>query len=445
MGKCGCSNDSNSSKTLSPVRTVLMIVVLGLGYSLVMFLRHSLLITSTYMTEDLIMGSTGLALGALGSVSHYGYAVMQIPGGFLADRLGARRIISISLLLMFVATAFFSTATYLTQAIVARAISGVAMAAVYVPAMTAIRDWCPPKNFPFLVSLLVLFGNFGSMCAKTPLVKLADLVGWRKSYLIAAIAALVLALLTWIVVPEKRKSDSRQLLNEQLENKTGTKGQSLWSVMRGTQLMSLILWFFIFNGTLSGFEGLWDMTYLMEVQKLTRPEAAAILTLTIFLGMAIGPIAGALANRRSDLVFLTTSYLRALVLGFFAFLPQSMGYVNTTLWFLAKRIGIACHPVAFSEVKRIAPPELSGTVLGICNTIGFVGGALATQGIGIAMESAAVVGYHRAFSKPFIVFAVLVAATTTFVGIANYWRRQDKILLSEDKEVTGRLPKEGLV
>lgn len=431
--KCDCSKESENSKTLSLARTALMIVILGLGYSLVMFLRHSLLVTSTYMTQDLIMGS-GLALGALGSVLHYGYAVMQIPGGFLADRFGARKIISVSLLLLSVATVFFGMSKYFTHAVVARAISGVAMAAVYVPAMTAIRDWCPPKNFPFLVSLLVLFGNLGSMCSNTPLVMLTDLVGWRNSYLIAAAGALMLALLTWIVVPEKRKSDSQQLRNKQFEGKTGTKDQSLWSVIRGTPLISMMLWFFIFNGTLSGFEGLWDMTYLMEVQNLTRPEAAAILTLTIFIGLAIGPIVGALANRRSDLVFLTTSYLRALALGFFAFLPQNMGYTNIVLLFLFKRVGVACHPVAFSEVKRIAPPHLSGTVLGICNTIGFLGAAVATQGIGIALDSAAVVGYHQAFSKTFIVFAVLIAATTTFVGIANYWRRQEKILLSRDQE-----------
>ncbi len=431
--KCGCSNDSNNSETLSPVRTALMVVTLGLGYALVMFLRHSLLITSTYMTEDLVMGS-GLALGALGSVTYYGYAVMQIPGGFLADRLGARKTITVSLLLLSVATVFFGMAKYFTHALVARALSGVAMAVVYVPAMTAIRDWCPLKNFPFLVSLLVLFGNIGSICAKTPLVKLADLVGWRKPYLIAAAAALIIALLTWIVVPEKRKSDSQQLLNKQLLSKTGTKGQSVWSVLRGAPLISLMLWFFIFNGTLSGFEGLWDVRYLMEVQNLTRPEAAGILTLTIFIGMAIGPIAGALANRRSGLVFLTTSYLRALALGFFAFLPTNMSYISIVLWLMVKRIGIACPPVAFSEVRRISPPNISGTILGICNTIGFLGGAVATQGIGIVMDTAAVVGYHRAFSRSFIVFAVLVAVTTTFVGITIFWRRQSNVLLSRAME-----------
>lgn len=416
-----CSDEQkecNKKQKMSSLRFGLMIVVLGMGYYLVMLLRQSLVVISTYIVEDLNMDSAGL--GTLGAVMLYGYAFMQIPGGILADRLGARRIISISLLLTAGSTLLFGMAQSLSQAIIARTICGIGVAVVYVPALTAIRDGCSADSFPFMTSLLFLFGNLGNICSKKPLAALVDIVGWRQAQTILAIAAFVVALVTWIVVPDKPKEDSRVLPSTQPDDNIGIKKDSPWSIVRGSQFLSLMMWFFIISGTISGSESLWDMTYLTEVQGLIRSEAVSILTWAGIVAMVTGPIVGALAKKRSSLMFALTSYLRALLFIVYAFLPANMGFGNTALWFLAKGLTMSCFPLAFAQVRKIAPAQISGTLLGISNTIAFLGGALVTQGIGVAVNDAYIIGYRSIFTKVFILFGVSAAVATTFVYFTNF-------------------------
>ena len=64
-----------------------MLIALGLGYWLVMLLRQSLAIVSAEVSADL--GLDAAQLGILGAIVLYGYAAMQIPGGLLADWIGA--------------------------------------------------------------------------------------------------------------------------------------------------------------------------------------------------------------------------------------------------------------------------------------------------------------------------------------------------------------------
>ena len=394
-----------------------MIGALGLGYFLVMFHRQSLAIMSIYIVEDLNMSPAGL--GALGAVMLYAYAAMQIPGGFIADRFGARRTVAGSLVLTALATVLFASAKSLPGALVARAISGFAMAAIYVPALTAVKDWCPDDSFPFYTSLIFTFGNLGGLFSKGPSALLADNFGWRKAYVVMALITFAVAVIVWLAVPEKRD-------NRAPDAASGAKlpldKDSLASVIKSGSFVTLLCWFFIFSGTTNGFEGLWATTYLVEVQGLAKLQVASILTYVSVMAMITGPIAGALAKRRGDLVFIVTSYLRAFFFVMFALLPGGLGYSKSALVFLLKGFAHGGLPIAFAQVRKLSPAHLSGTLLGVSNTLAFLGGASVTQIMGLAMNNAPQVGYQKIFTKMFVLFAILVTITTTLVCFTNYWR-----------------------
>ncbi|WP_130862103.1 MFS transporter [Bacilliculturomica massiliensis] len=423
----GGSRERVGGKKTAP-RFWLMLIALGLAYWLVMMLRQSLVAVSGPIMAELDMDAAGL--GTMGAVMLYSYAAMQIPGGFLADRMGARRIITVSLLLTAAATMLFGMAHSFPQALAARVISGIGVAMIYVPALTAIRGACSAESFPLMTSLLFLFGNFGTICSKTPLAMLSEAVGWRHTHTILAVCGFVFAILVWIAVPDRNGGEENSCSgqknahagNDAVRSDAIPMGQSEdpWAVVRSGRFLSLMVWFFIISGTISGAESLWDMTYLTEVQKLPYLQAVAIMTWAGVVATVTGPVVGALAKRRNTLMFASTSYLRAALFLIYAFLPMGLGFGTTAFWFVIKGLTMSCFPLAFAQARKIIPAKISGTLLGVSNTVAFLGGALFTQAMGIAVNGADKLGYDFIFTRIFLIFGVSILLVTTFVCVTNF-------------------------
>ena len=71
--------------------------VLGLAYFFVYFHRLSLSVVADDLAADFDVAAG--VLGLLGSVYFYCYAAMQFPAGLLADSVGPRKTVTVSLLL----------------------------------------------------------------------------------------------------------------------------------------------------------------------------------------------------------------------------------------------------------------------------------------------------------------------------------------------------------
>ena len=134
-------------------------------------------------------------------------------------------------------------------------------------------------------------------------------------------------------------------------------------------------------------------------------------------------------------MFVFTASLHAVLFGVFACLPANLGYGKSTLYFLARGFTHGALPVVFSQVRKLVPSNLTGTLLGVGNTVGFLGGAVFTQAMGVVMEKAIVTGVHQAFNKVFILYLVLSAVPTLLVWLTNF--RQAKEAPSKSKRASG--------
>jgi MFS family permease len=88
--------------------------------------------------QDTWFGDTTRALGFLQSAWHFGYAVMQIPAGRLADRIGGRRAIVILAVLWSLATAVTGCARSYWQIVAAWSAMGALQAGVFPCAVRSI-------------------------------------------------------------------------------------------------------------------------------------------------------------------------------------------------------------------------------------------------------------------------------------------------------------------
>src|SRR4249920_337217 len=101
----------------------LILTLLFLGWALGNLDRYIMNYAVLSITEDLNLSasSTGLILSSFFA----GYAIMQLPGGWLADRFGARRVLITAVIMWSIFTGLTGAAWSLTSMIIIRFLFGI--------------------------------------------------------------------------------------------------------------------------------------------------------------------------------------------------------------------------------------------------------------------------------------------------------------------------------
>ena len=99
-------------------------IILYLGYMLLFADRTVMNISLAYIGKDCHVGAA--ALGATASAFFLGYTLMQIPGGYLTDLLGSKRMIIVALFTWSIMTMVTGLAWSLIALIIIRFLFGIA-------------------------------------------------------------------------------------------------------------------------------------------------------------------------------------------------------------------------------------------------------------------------------------------------------------------------------
>jgi MFS family permease len=239
------------------------------------------------------LGMSGAALGNLSAFYFYAYAGLQLPVGLLMDRYGPRRLLTAGAAVCAGGTLMFATAELVAIAYLGRLLVGVGAAFSFVGGLKLATSWLPPRHFALASGLVMMSGMLGGMLGQAPMAAVVEQVGWRPALSASALAGLLLAALTWLVVrdypPGMRAADSRESL--------GTVLRTLARVLGNRQNLLLAVVLAAMSAPLLGFAGLWGVAWLMQIHAMSRAEAAGLASL-LLLGWAVGsPLAGALSDR----------------------------------------------------------------------------------------------------------------------------------------------------
>jgi ACS family glucarate transporter-like MFS transporter len=157
-------------------------------------------------------GLTQQQMGWIFSAFVTGYAVFQIPGGWLADRLGARVVLTGALIWWSVCTALtaFVSASALADMIgIVGALMLVRFAlglgeAVALPSFNrAVANWMPPDARGLGIGIAI--GGIGLGSALTPPIAAWVMVnwGWQTVFYLSAALGLVMGLLWWMLARDR--------------------------------------------------------------------------------------------------------------------------------------------------------------------------------------------------------------------------------------------------
>jgi len=168
------------------------------------FGRMSYTIILPEMREGL--GLTYTQAGLLATGNLVGYLVFAVIGGFLASRFGARRVISLSLVLMGVTMLLTGIANSFGWAFAMRLLTGLGNGGAYVPAMALGSIWFAVRRRGFatgIVSAGIGVGTFlgGRIVANILLTYGAD--GWKYSWYYLGGAVLFIALLCYLLLRDR--------------------------------------------------------------------------------------------------------------------------------------------------------------------------------------------------------------------------------------------------
>ncbi|OGT22053.1 MAG: hypothetical protein A3C55_05375 [Gammaproteobacteria bacterium RIFCSPHIGHO2_02_FULL_42_13] len=261
-------------------KTAVFTVLIGsLFYAYEFFLQ-----VSPGVMTDALMHAFNVNATILGTISgffYYSYTIMQMPGGFLLDRYGARIVLTIVIAICTLGTLLFSLSTNAFTASIARLIIGAGSGFAFVGALYLIIRWIPIRYLALFIGLAQLLASIGAIGGEAPLEIMIEHGGWQHAMFVLFVTGVVLTILVALFVRDRPKH-----YEERAEHRPKI-ATTLRAVLGSAQTWYIAVYSFAIWAPMTAFAALWGIPFLTQADHLT-PIAAADAMIFIWLGVAIG-------------------------------------------------------------------------------------------------------------------------------------------------------------
>jgi MFS family permease len=374
------------------------------------FDRATISMALPVLAKDFNLGPQGK--GILLSAFFWSYALMQIPMGWLADRVNLRWLYAGAFAIWSIAQGLMGMAETMMMLITLRILLGIGEA-IYLPGgskivsllFTAKERGLPSGIFDFGTRTgLVLEGFIVPYCIGH--------YGWRRTFLIVGFSGL-LWLIPWLLATPRQLQD-KSVLKSAGGARPATIRQ-LQSVLRSRNLLGICLGFFCFDYYWYLLVT-WLPDYLVTVRHLTVLKAGFLSSLPFFVFGVSEPIGGWIADRlvskgwdetRTRKMVVTVAFATGLLL-IPAALVQSVG-AAVSLIAGGSLVGLATGNLLVI-LQSCAPQNDIGLWTGVENFVGNLAGVLAPLATGF------LISWTGSYFSGFALAAVVLVA-----GSLAYW------------------------
>lgn len=328
----------------------------------------------------------GLILSAFG----WTYAAMQIPGGWLVDRVSPRVLYAAALILWSAATFFMGFAGSFVILFVLRLAVGALEAPAYPINNRVVTTWFPEKERATAIGFYTS-GQFVGLAFLTPVLAwLQHHYGWHMVFVSTGLLGIVWGVLWYLIYREPRQFKGANAAELELIQKGGgvidldrnvkakkapfdwndlalvMTRRKLWGVYLGQFCLTSTLWFFL----------TWFPTYLVKYRGMDFIKSgflASVPFLAAFVGVLCSGVLSDFLIRRGATVGLARKL--PIILGLL--ISTSMigaNFTDSTPWvifFLAVAFfGNGLASITWSLVSTLAPVRLLGLTGGVFNFVG---------------------------------------------------------------------------
>lgn len=382
------SHQRTSTTTMRPSLGLLPWAMWGLAT--VFYCYEFMLQTSPNVMKDSLMadfGLNGTQFGTLVAFTTLAYTSMQIPAGVLLDRLGPRRLLTISTLSCAIGVTMFGAAHSFWIAAIGRFLIGFGSAFAIISCFRVTATWFPNNRFALISCLTVTIGMLGAAGGGLPISALVNAIDWRPAMMAFAVFGFVLAVLQWAIIRDKPKDASRDHSGETGNSQDEPLLAGLFKITGHRQTWICAIYGGLMFAPTIAFGGLWSSTYFVNMHALSM-EQASTLTTTLYLGWAVGaPLAGSFSDyigRRKPLM--SGGAIGALVsISAILYIPNLPYHVAMPLAFSFGLFSSGFFTV-FALIKESHPTRRVGTAMGFMNMINMSGGIILQPLIGWILD-----------------------------------------------------------
>lgn len=434
--------DSTESTTSRVRWTVLFL--LCLMYLITYLDRVSLANTAPMISQE--FGFSKATMGVIFSAFVWAYALFQVPGGWLGDRFGPRKVLTTIMTYRTAIAALTTMAGGVASFWAVRFMLGVGEAGAFPTATRGMQLWFPREERGFVQGISHAASRFGAAVGPPLAVAIMIHYGWRTVfYLIGVISLLwsIVFVLTYRNTPEDHGGVSHNELarirgvdnNQQIKKAALRKRPqvpwrvllshpNMWAVMCGYFTYLYCLWIFLS----------WLPSYLVSYRGFTLIKMGTYAALPLGAGVLGDAFGGWLTDfllvKTGNVKFSRRSVAIMGMLGCGSCIMPAALTANP-------RIAVYCLTGAMFFLETIIGPswavpmdiggEYSGTVSGMMNMGGQIGGALSPTVFGFLAA-------RGSWVAPFV-----IAAGLLFIGAAiwAFWIDPEVSVIDKGRVVIG--------
>ncbi|NKQ52310.1 MFS transporter [Amycolatopsis sp. K13G38] len=387
-----------------------ILLLLCLMYFMTYVDRVNISTAAPFIRSELHLSNT--QLGLVLSAFAIPYAFFQIFGGWLADRFGPRKLLTIVGVVWALATVGTGFATGLVTLFAARLALGFGEGAAFPGATHAMSRWLPADQRGFGQGVVHSFSRIGNAIAPVAVAAIIAASNWRVSFWFLGAVSLLWGLV-WLRSYRDRPADHPRMTDAELSELTVRQRADKRPPVPWLPLLRRILpvTFVDFTyGWMLWVYLTWIPSFFAGAYHLRLSKFALFTTLVLLAGV-VGDSAGGLL---SDWLLRRTGNLRfarrtVLVVGLFG----SFAFVMPTLFVHRLTLVTICLAVAFFfleltnavlwAIPMDVAPEHAGTAGGLMNTGFGIAGIVSPVTFGLLLDQT-----HN-WVVPFMVSAGLLA------------------------------------
>lgn len=337
------------------------------------------------------MGLTDVELGWIGSAFMYVYALAGPVAGIIGDRLSRKALIIGGLVFWSVVTVGTALATDFEHLVLVRALEGFGEAFYFPASMALISDYHDQRTKSRAMGIHQSSVYAGTIAGGAVSGWMGQHYGWRSSFVMFGALGVLLGLVLLLALKEPPRRVSSQ--PDQAHATLDWSRKSLWAdiaeIFR-TPMVRILMMVFVGANFVASIFLTWMPTFLLRKFNLSLSMAGLNGTAWQQLASVVGVLAGGVLADRLVQRF-AGGRMMTQALGLFG----GVGFIFLTGWTLELPVLIGAM-IGFGFFKGIydaniwaslydvVKPERRATALGLMNSIGWLGGALAPTAIAMA-------------------------------------------------------------
>ena len=383
--------------------------------------RANLAVATPFIRKEL--GIDAAAMGLILSGFFWTYSVMQLPAGWIVDRIGPRIAFAFAVVWWSVFTALTAFARGLGSMMACRLMLGVGEAGAY-PSMAKVASLWFPVRERALASAIFDSGSRVGAVVSFPLVTwIIAISNWQTSFVVTGIIGLVWAVF-WVIMyrdPERHAGVAPERLRELQAARSASYDKSahvpwlslfryrtIWGMMLGFFCLNFVIYFFI----------TWFPSYLVQARGFSLAKLGTLGMLPGLVSIPGGWLGGLASDRLYRMGWSLTAARKTCLVG--GMLTSSV--ITGSAFVSSVYAALALFAIAYAALAFTAASiwSLPGDVAPTRSHVASIGGIqnFASNLAGIVTTT--FTGVMLAITKGSFIVPLVVAGALALVGAAMY-------------------------